>query len=412
MYIGLTDDLTIVASEPYGLVEVTDHYIRMDGETPAHPDQPLSNGQVVTLTAVTAGQLDGIMRLAYDGTPLPVRPEEVVQAEVTTRDIDRGDAPHFLLKEIREAPQSFAKALRGHIVEQDGRLRGVGRPGPPRRRPVAAGGRHHPAGPASVRGRPPSRRSPSPRCWPGSPGQLDVDPITATELSGFHLRQRMDDTLVIAVSQSGTTTDTNRTVDLARACAGGRHRHRQPPSERPHRQGRRCAVHIGRAGRRDERRLHEGLLLAGGRGALLACAITEAAGCGTDQQRHTLLAGLPSCPQRCAACSRPTRHCGGARRLAPSRRYWAVVGNGPNTVAAEEIRIKLSEPATSRSPATSRGQKHIDLSSEPLILVCAAGLVGSTADDVAKEVAIFRFHKAAPVVIATEGEERFRAARR
>jgi glucosamine--fructose-6-phosphate aminotransferase (isomerizing) len=123
VYVGLTDDLTIVASEPYGLVEVTDRYLRMDGETPAHPDQPLSNGQILTLTAAKAGQLDGIGRLAYDGTLLPVRPEEVVQAEVTTRDIDRGDAPHFLLKEIREAPQSFAKTLRGRIVERDRRLR-------------------------------------------------------------------------------------------------------------------------------------------------------------------------------------------------------------------------------------------------------------------------------------------------
>ena len=47
-------------------------------------------------------------------------------------------------------------------------------------------------------------------------GALDVDAITATELSGFHLRLDMSDTLVVAVSQSGTTTDTNRTVDLAR----------------------------------------------------------------------------------------------------------------------------------------------------------------------------------------------------
>jgi glucosamine--fructose-6-phosphate aminotransferase (isomerizing) len=46
--------------------------------------------------------------------------------------------------------------------------------------------------------------------------RLDVDPITATELSGFHLRLDMSDTLIVAVSQSGTTTDTNRTVDLAR----------------------------------------------------------------------------------------------------------------------------------------------------------------------------------------------------
>ncbi len=57
-------------------------------------------------------------------------------------------------------------------------------------------------------------------------------------------------------------------------------------------------------------------------------------------------------------------------------------------------------------------KKHIDLSSEPLILVCAAGLSGSNADDVAKEVAIYRAHKATPIVIATEDEDRFSAALR
>ena len=50
-----------------------------------------------------------------------------------------------------------------------------------------------------------------------SAGQLDIDAITATELSGFGLRLDMSDTLVVAVSQSGTTTDTNRTVDLLQA---------------------------------------------------------------------------------------------------------------------------------------------------------------------------------------------------
>ena len=95
----------------------------------------------------------------------------------------------------------------------------------------------------------------------------------------------------------------------------------------------------------------------------------------------------------------------------PSRRYWAVVGNGPNRIAAEELRIKLSELCyKSIACDATEDKKHIDLSSEPLILVCAAGLAGSTADDVAKEVAIYRAHKAAPIVIATEGEERFAAA--
>src|SRR2546430_8006934 len=46
---------------------------------------------------------------------------------------------------------------------------------------------------------------------------LRVDAVLATELSGFGLRSDVDDTLVVAISQSGTTTDTNRTVDLARA---------------------------------------------------------------------------------------------------------------------------------------------------------------------------------------------------
>ncbi len=44
--------------------------------------------------------------------------------------------------------------------------------------------------------------------------------MLATELSGFDLRADMSDTLVVAVSQSGTTTDTNRTVDLVRSRGG------------------------------------------------------------------------------------------------------------------------------------------------------------------------------------------------
>ena len=66
-----------------------------------------------------------------------------------------------------------------------------------------------------------------------------------------------------------------------------------------------------------------------------------------------------------------------AQRLAPSRRYWAVVGNGANRIAADEIRIKLSELCyKSIACDVTEDKKHIDLSSEPLILVCAAGLDG------------------------------------
>ena len=100
-----------------------------------------------------------------------------------------------------------------------------------------------------------------------------------------------------------------------------------------------------------------------------------------------------------------------ARRFAPTKRYWAVVGSGVNKVAAEEVRIKLSELCyKSIACDVIEDKKHIDLSSEPLILVCAAGLAGSTADDVGKEIAIFRAHKATPIVIADDGDVRYPAS--
>ncbi len=77
-------------------------------------------GQIIVLDATGAGTLDGIERISYDGTVLPVSADELVTPQITTRDIDRGDFPHYLLKEISEAPASFRKTLRGKITERDG----------------------------------------------------------------------------------------------------------------------------------------------------------------------------------------------------------------------------------------------------------------------------------------------------
>ncbi|MBV1894494.1 MAG: glucosamine-6-phosphate synthase, partial [Ilumatobacteraceae bacterium] len=144
-------------------------------------------------------------------------------------------------------------------------------------------------------------------------------------------------------------------------------------------------------------------------GALLACAIAEAVGGGDELRRSQILASLRELPAAMReVLSRRDGIADVARRLAPPKRYWAVVGNGPNKVAAEEVRIKLSELCyKSIACDSTEDKKHIDLSSEPLILVCAAGLVGSTADDVAKEVAIFKAHKATPIVVANDGETRY-----
>ena len=414
LYVGFAEDMFIVASEPYGMVEETARFFRVDGETPARAGEPQSRGQVVVLDASRAGEVGGVERMAYDGTRLPLSESEIGVAQVTTRDIDRGDSPHFLLKEISEAPESLRKTLRGKIVERDGVLHAL------------LGERAFPAaiadrlasgelrkiriigqGTAAVAG-----QSAAKVLDALSDGELDVDPITATELSGFHMRLDMSDTLVIAVSQSGTTTDTNRTVDLVRG---------------------RGAVVLSIVNRRNSDLTDKAdgvLYTSDGRdvemsvastkafyaqvaaGTLLACAITEAAGVGSAKRRHEVLASLRELPaaMREVLTSRPAI-AQAAQRFAPAKRYWAVVGNGPNVVAAEEVRIKLSELCyKSIACDVTEDKKHIDLSSEPLILVCAAGLVGGTADDVGKEVAIYRAHKATPIVVATEGDERFAAA--
>ena len=144
VYIGLAEDRYLVASEPYGVVEETSRYVRLDGE---------HGGQVVALDARPAGTLEGIDRRGYDGTDAAGdRGDDVMTAEVTTRDIDRGDFPHFLLKEITESPDSLAKTLRGKIVERDGLLHAVvgaralpaGGRRPPRRRLDHQDPRHRP----------------------------------------------------------------------------------------------------------------------------------------------------------------------------------------------------------------------------------------------------------------------------
>ena len=217
LYVGLAEDAYVVASEPYGVVEETSTYLRMDGETSPGASAP---GQIVVLDRAGAGTIEGIRRFAYDGTPLPVREDELSTATITTRDIDRGEFPHFLLKELSEAPQSFRKTLRGRIEEHNGTLAvALGPEALPDaiverlrnrtiRRVLVIG-----QGTAAVAGQAIAA------AIDGEVGatRLLVGALPATELSGFALDDDMADTLVVAVSQSGTTTDTNRTVDLVRA---------------------------------------------------------------------------------------------------------------------------------------------------------------------------------------------------
>jgi glutamine---fructose-6-phosphate transaminase (isomerizing) len=411
LYIGLANDSFVVASEPYGVVQETARYLSMEGEGDG------TSGQVVVLQRDGAGTLAGVHRIGYDGAARPIDGTEVRVAEITARDIDRAGFPHFLLKEISEAPRSFMKTLRGKIVD-DGeghlsvKLGSETLPPTIVKRLVngdVAKIRVIAQGTAAVAAQ--SVAASITAALGSLP--IRVDAVLATELSGFELADDMSDTLVIAVSQSGTTTDTNRTVDLVRS------------------RGARVLSIVNRRNSDLVEKSDGVLYTSDGRdvemsvastkafyaqvaaGLLLAQALTEHLGCSDERRSDRLLRSLLALPEAMdEVLGQRQAIAAAASALAPYRRHWAVVGSGPNRIAAEEIRIKLSELCYhSIACDGTEDKKHIDLSSEPLVLVCAAGLSGPTADDAAKEVAIFAAHKAAPIVVVDRGQEgRFGAA--
>ena len=482
LYVGATDRAYVVASEPYGLVTECRHYVRLDGETPSDPANPVgSRGQIMLVgtppeptseaepdgeaaaraarerskpereaTGAAIGrfaslriplaEFAALRRFSYDGTELPVEADDIVTAEVTTRDIDRGDYPHFLLKEIGEAPRSLRATLRGRIetAALRGRIETATTDG---RNDTAAPLRHARLGPdalpADVRSRlrdgsirrivaigqgtAAAAASSLPHFFETllAPSRalrsVEVTAPLATEFSGFGLHADLSDTLVVAVSQSGTTTDTNRTVDLARA------------------RGAAVVAIVNRRGSDLTDRADGVLYTSDGRDvemsvastkafyaqvaacALLAAAVAsdirpdDAATAGAVSDLLGALGKLPAALEAVFASRDEIARI--ARRHVGTHRHWAVVGNGANRIASREIRIKLSEVCYHAvAEDGTEDKKHIDLSCEPLIWVCATGLAGSVADDAAKEVAIYRAHRATPIVVASAGTGRFDAA--
>jgi len=213
------------------------HYIRLDGETPANLDNPTaSRGQVVRLDASRAGTLAGIERIAYDGTVLAGerrRPHD--RADHDPRHRPWALPATTLLKEINEAPASFRKTLRGKLVE--------GGRGTPRCR-ARLTRRCRP--PCAMRSRAAARSAASVAIGQGTAhvagselrGRAQRDgagPSGARRCRARHPSSLVSGCATTCATRSwspsasrGTTTDTNRTVDVVRAPRRARHRDRQP----------------------------------------------------------------------------------------------------------------------------------------------------------------------------------------
>jgi glucosamine--fructose-6-phosphate aminotransferase (isomerizing) len=417
IYVGLAPDRYVFSSELYGLVEETSAFFQMDGEKPAIAGDPDSAGQIVILDQGAGGGLAGIRSMSYGGAPLLWRQEDIRQAEMTTRDIDRGAYPHFFLKEISESALSVHKTILGkYLITQgkDGTKQVRFNLGPevvPEkvrraferdeiRRVVVIG-----HGTAAVAGA--AVADALERRLRGAP--ILIEAQIASELSGFHLREDMHDTLIIPITQSGTTTDTNRAVAMAvqRGAAVIAIVNRRQSDIT----GKSDGVFYTSDGRDIEMSVAStkafySQIVAG---HILSLHLAQMLQTLSDEAIAAELETLESAPalmQRVLAQKEAIRR--SVQDHAGQKKYWAVVGSGPNKAAADEIRIKLSELCYKTiSSDVVENKKHIDLSAEPLILICAAGAPEAVTGDIVKDAAIFKAHKAGVIVFADEGETRF-----
>ncbi|MEI7637760.1 MAG: SIS domain-containing protein [Syntrophus sp. (in: bacteria)] len=413
IYVGLNTDGYVFSSELYGLVEVTPFFVKMDGEKPSTIDQSSSNGQIFILDQDSSGGIDGIRACFYDGTSLLLTPEDIQRAEITTRDIDRRDYPHFFLKEITESTLSVKKTLRGkyRISPEDKVVFNLGEdilPERIRQALVQNRIRHitiigH--GTAAVAGA--AIADSMARYLQDT--SIKIEGKVASELSGFLPKEDLRDTLIIPITQSGTTTDTNRAVAMAVergafviAIVNRRQSDITTKSD---------GVFYTSDGRDIEMSVAStkafySQIIAG---HILALSFAQMLKTISDDIIAGELRNLERAPQlmmRVIGKKEEIRH--SVELLSKQKKYWAVVGSGPNKAAADEIRIKLSELCYKTiSSDIIENKKHIDLSAEPLIIVCAAGNPEAVVGDIVKDVAIFKAHKAGVVVFADEDEDRF-----
>ncbi len=407
IYVGISADQYIFSSELYGLLEVTPRFLNMSGER--------GDGQIFILDQ-NSGGIRGVSASFYDGTPIHLKDDALQEAEITTRDIDRGSYPHYFLKEISESSLSIKRTLRGKyrvspsekssakvtfnlgkdIIPADVRL---GLKNGAIKNIVIIG-----HGTAAVAGK--SVADALKHYLEGA--SLTIWACVASELSGFGLKDDLSDTLIIPITQSGTTTDTNRTVAMARE------------------RGARIIAIVNRRQSDITAKAHGVFYTSDGRdiemsvastkafyaqivaGQVLALFFAQLLKTRTDDNIAAELRNLESAPRLMDQLFSTQDVIANSVKKAISKKYWAVVGSGPNKVAADEIRIKLSELCYKTiSSDIVENKKHIDLSAEPLILTCVSGNPQNVIEDVAKDVAIFKAHKASVIVFADESDHRF-----
>ena len=387
LYVGLAEDTFIVASRALRRGRGDRHATCAwtARRRPTRQPRRQSRGQIVVLDGDRAGELDGHRpRIAYDGTPLAGRPRRpgprprsrraTSTAAITRTSCSRRSPSRRLVpQDAAGSPRRACDGLR--VVARPTTSCPNGDPPTPRATARIAGSS------SSVRAPPqsPARASRPRSTDAGRPTRHPVEAAAghrAVRVRAARRHERHADRRHQPVGHHHRHQPHRRPGARPRRAGGG---DRQPTRQRPHRQGRRRALHLRRARRRDERgRRPRRSTRRSPPGSCWRCAIADAS-CGRRAPpTHELLDGArATCPTAMEPCS-ATRRAIAEARAAQLRRRGAT---GPSSATA-----RTGSPPT-RSGSSCRelcyksiacdateDKKHIDLSSEPLILVCAAGL--------------------------------------
>ena len=407
IFVGISNRNYVIASEIYGIIEETSSYIKINTKNP-------NKGEVFILNAKKGG-IEGIKAFSYNETKRDIKKTDIKTTEINSRDIDRKSYPHYFLKEITESPQSVDNTIidrwkknkkyyepnldlaiitndikKAIITKKIKKLFFIGQGTAAIAANACANIAKHYLAEDSVQ----------------------IESCTSSELSSLMVenKKKFKSLLLVAISQSGTTTDTNKTVDLAKE---------------------KDAKIIALVNKRDSDLTFKAdgvMYTSNGRDIEMSVASTKAF-------YSQIIAGtLLSLQIACIKKTKSKKFISdeikeilsiskkmkkvlllkkniqkSAIKYTSLNNYWATVGSGYNKVAADEIRIKLSELCyRTISSDIIEDKKHIDLSAEPLIIVCANGLKKNVINDITKEIAIFTAHKANTIVFANKDSKNFK----
>lgn len=412
LYVGISPDGFHPASETYGFIDVTQQFYR------------LKPGQIVLIDQSLPPMPESLVVTTLDGKHLPITARHIERTSQTTRDTQKGQYERFFVKEVGEASDMFRATVLGRaLVRQAGleektlvinlseeefpswirtRLREgwtEQRGGQTvqrwyRRIIITGMGTAHAAGLVVAdalkdyisRG--------------GAKHPLTIETPLAPEMAAYTLTADMTDTLIVVISQSGKSTDTND--PLGKAIEAGA----TPIGIINTRDS--DAVFLIRKNEKDQRTPRAGdegdggvLYTGTGRDIELAVASTKAyyaqiaAGVILAIQIAREL-GVPDAvfmndveelhrlPEKMRRFEQSVTQSKGQHPLIKAAEFfplfkidWAIVSSGPGMAAAREAVIKLSELCYRCIYQDSMvNLKHVNYSAEPWVLMLLANLHG------------------------------------